>query len=157
MAPNVEFISLAFPNPSTELHPISGIPPVDGDFLKRYARTLDEYGFDYTLQPYDSGGADPWTMGATIAAATNKLKVIIALRPNTLYPTVAAKALATLDQLSIISRSCAAHGRARSRSIGRASTTPSRTSAIGSDLSMVQRSRSLSVAARLKPIVSAAA
>jgi alkanesulfonate monooxygenase len=28
------------------------------------------------------------------------LKVIIALRPNTLYPTVAAKALATLDQLS---------------------------------------------------------
>lgn len=39
-------------------------------------------------------------MGATIAAATNNLKVIIALRPNTVYPTVAAKALATLDQLS---------------------------------------------------------
>ena len=96
----VEFISLAFPNPSTELNPIPDIPPVDGDYLKRYARNLDEYGFDYTLQPYDSGGADPWTMGAHIASATNNLKVIIALRPNTVYPTVAAKALATLDQLS---------------------------------------------------------
>lgn len=31
---------------------------------------------------------------------TKNLKVIIALRPNTLYPTVAAKALSTLDQLS---------------------------------------------------------
>lgn len=96
----VEFISLAFPNPSTELNPIPGIPAVDSDYLKRYARNLDDYGFDYTLQPYDSGGADPWTMGATIAAVTSKLKVIIALRPNTVYPTVAAKALATLDQLS---------------------------------------------------------
>lgn len=96
----VEFISLAFPNASTELHPLPNEPAVDADFLKRYARNLDDYGFDYTLQPYDSGGADPWTMGATIAAVTNNLKVIIALRPNTVSPTVAAKSLATLDQLS---------------------------------------------------------
>lgn len=96
----VEFISLAFPNASTELVPLPNEPAVDPDFLKRYARNLDDYGFDYTLQPYDSGGADPWTMGATIAAVTNNLKVIIALRPNTVGPTVAAKALATLDQLS---------------------------------------------------------
>ena len=95
----VEFISLAFPNSSTEINPLPG-PAVDVDFLKRYARNLDDYGFDYTLQPYDSGGADPWTMGATIAAVTNNLKVIIALRPNTVFPTVAAKMLATLDQLS---------------------------------------------------------
>lgn len=96
----VEFISLAFPNPSTEIAPIPGIRAVDSNFLKRYARELDTYGFDYTLQPYDSGGADPWTMGSTIAAVTNNLKVIVALRPNTVYPTVAAKMLATLDQLS---------------------------------------------------------
>ncbi|KAL5393257.1 hypothetical protein DPSP01_000086 [Paraphaeosphaeria sporulosa] len=95
----VEFISLAFPNASTELDPIPGAP-IDPDYLKRYARNLDDYGFNYTLQPYDSGGFDPFTTGATIAAATNQLKVIIALRPNTLYPTVAAKALASLDQLS---------------------------------------------------------
>ncbi|KAL1607733.1 hypothetical protein SLS60_002669 [Paraconiothyrium brasiliense] len=95
----VEFISLAFPNASTELEPIPGAS-IDPDYLKRYARNLDDYGFNYTLQPYDSSYFDPFTTGATIAAATNQLKVIIALRPNTLYPTVAAKALATLDQLS---------------------------------------------------------
>jgi alkanesulfonate monooxygenase len=50
--------------------------------------------------PYDSSYFDPFTVGATIASVTKNLKVIIALRPNTLYPTVAAKALATLDQLS---------------------------------------------------------
>ncbi|KAL1848573.1 hypothetical protein Plec18167_002195 [Paecilomyces lecythidis] len=94
-----EFISLTFPNASTELKPIPN-SSVDPDFLIRYARTLDDYGFNYTLVPYDSSSYDPFTIGATIAAVTKKLKVIIALRPNTLYPTVAAKALATLDQLS---------------------------------------------------------
>lgn len=95
----VEFISLAFPNASTELDPIPGAS-IDPDYLKRYARNLDDYGFNYTLQPYDSSSFDPFTTGATIASVTNQLQIIIALRPNTLYPTVAAKALATLDQLS---------------------------------------------------------
>ncbi|KAI0113367.1 bacterial luciferase-like protein [Daldinia grandis] len=94
-----EFISLTFPNASTELNPLPN-PAIDPDFLERYARNLDDYEFNYTLVPYDSSYFDPFTTGATIAAATKNLKVIIALRPNTLYPTVAAKALATLDQLS---------------------------------------------------------
>lgn len=94
-----EFISVTFPNASTEVNPIPGAS-IDPEYLVRYARTLDDYGFNYTLVPYDSSSYDPFTIGATIAAATKKLKVIIALRPNTLPPTVAAKALATLDQLS---------------------------------------------------------
>lgn len=94
-----EFISAAFPTPSTELKPIPNAP-IDPEFLKRYARNLDEYGFNYTLIPYGSSSFDPFTIGATIAAVTKNIKPIIALRPNTLYPTVAAKALATLDQLS---------------------------------------------------------
>ncbi|KAI9738033.1 MAG: hypothetical protein M1818_005461 [Claussenomyces sp. TS43310] len=94
-----EFISLTFPNASTELTPLAN-PSIDPDYLIRYARSLDDYGFNYTLVPYDSSSYDPFTIGATIAAVTKNIKVIIALRPNTLYPTVAAKALATLDQLS---------------------------------------------------------
>ncbi|KAI0169261.1 bacterial luciferase-like protein [Hypoxylon sp. FL1284] len=94
-----EFISVTFPNPSTELEPLSN-PAIDPDYLIRYARNLDDYEFNYTLVPYDSSYFDPFTIGATIAAATKKLKIIIALRPNTMYPTVAAKMLATLDQLS---------------------------------------------------------
>jgi alkanesulfonate monooxygenase len=94
-----EFISVTFPNASTEINPIPGAS-IDPDYLVRYARTLDDYGYNYTLVPYDSSSYDPFTIGATIAANTKNIKVIIALRPNTLPPTVAAKALATLDQLS---------------------------------------------------------
>lgn len=94
-----EFISVTFPNASTELQPIPNAS-IDPEFLIRYARSLDDYDFNYTLVPYDSSSFDHFTIGATILSVTKKLKVIIALRPNTLYPTVAAKALATLDQLS---------------------------------------------------------
>ncbi len=94
-----EFISLTFPTENNELFPKPGAP-ADPDILTRYARTLDDYGFNYTLLPYDSGGFDPFTQAGYVAAVTKKLKIIIALRPNTIYPTVAAKALATLDQLS---------------------------------------------------------
>jgi alkanesulfonate monooxygenase len=94
-----EFISVTFPNASTEINPIPNAA-IDPDYLVRYARALDDYGYNYTLVPYDSSSFDPFTVGATIASVTKNLKVIIALRPNTLYPTVAAKALATLDQLS---------------------------------------------------------
>jgi alkanesulfonate monooxygenase len=95
----VEFISATFLNASTELNPIPNAS-IDPDYLARYARNLDDYAFNYTLVPYDSSYYDPWTVGATIASLTKNLKIIIAVRPNTLYPTVAAKALATLDQLS---------------------------------------------------------
>ncbi|KAK3387964.1 luciferase-like domain-containing protein [Podospora didyma] len=94
-----EFISAVFPNESTELNPIPGAS-INPDHLIRYARALDDYAYNYTLVPYSSSYYDPFTVGATIAAFTKNLKIIIALRPNTLYPTVAAKALATLDQLS---------------------------------------------------------
>lgn len=95
----VEFISATFPNRSTELSPIPNAP-IDPDYLIRYARSLDDYEFNYTLVPYDSSYFDPWTVASTIAAVTKNLKVIIAVRPNTLYPTLAAKALSTLDQIS---------------------------------------------------------
>ena len=39
-------------------------------------------------------------MSATIAAYTDRIKPIVALRPNTMHPTVAAQSLATLDHLS---------------------------------------------------------
>lgn len=94
----LEFISVTFPNASTELAPLPGAP-VDPDFIKRYSRNLDDHDFNYTLIPYDSGGFDPFTIGATILANTTKLSVVIALRPNTMYPTVAAKMLATLNHL----------------------------------------------------------
>ncbi|SMC82974.1 Luciferase-like monooxygenase, partial [Rhizobium sp. RU36D] len=94
-----EFISASFANESNDLHPLPDAP-VDARFLERCARALDDYGFNYTLIPYSSSSFDPFTLGATILAHTKNIKIIVALRPNTVYPTVAAKSLATLDQLS---------------------------------------------------------
>ncbi|KAK7955644.1 alkanesulfonate monooxygenase [Apiospora aurea] len=94
-----EFISMTPPNASNELHPLPGAP-IDPAYLVRYAKALDDYGFHYTLIPYASGYFDPFAIGATIAAATKHIKVVIALRPNTMFPTTAAKQLATLDQRS---------------------------------------------------------
>lgn len=93
-----EFISITFPNDSTDIAPRPDAE-IDPAFLVRYARTLDEYGFDYTLVPYHSSSFDPFTIAATILANTKRITPIVALRPNTVYPTVAAKALATLSQL----------------------------------------------------------
>jgi alkanesulfonate monooxygenase len=95
---DVEFISLSFANTSTDLDPKPG-EPIDPAYFVRYARALDDAGFNYTLLPYHSSSFDPFTLGATVLAHTRKIAPIIALRPNTVYPTVAAKALATLDQL----------------------------------------------------------
>jgi len=95
----VEFISAINVNPGNELNGLRDAR-IDPKYVTRYARVLEDGGFDYTLVPYHSGGHDPFTLATAIASVTERLKPIIALRPNTLYPTVAAKALATLDQLS---------------------------------------------------------
>jgi alkanesulfonate monooxygenase len=95
----VEFISLINVNDTSELHP-KPTNGIDVPYLKKYARSLEDAGFDYTLVAYHSAGYDPFTVSATIAANTERIKTIVALRPNTIYPTVAAQSLATLDQLS---------------------------------------------------------
>jgi alkanesulfonate monooxygenase len=95
----VEFISAINVNPGNELNGLRD-PRIDPKYVARYARVLEDGGFDYTLVPYHAGGHDPFTLATATTAVTERLKPIIALRPNTIYPTVAAKALATLDQLS---------------------------------------------------------
>lgn len=95
----VEFISLSFTNPSNELNPIPGAQ-IDRDYFIRYARAVEDGGFNYTLQPYGSGSFDPFITATTLTQYTERVKPIVALRPNNIHPTYAAKTLATLDQVS---------------------------------------------------------
>ncbi len=95
----LEFISISYPNRSTDLDPRAG-ERLDLQYFLRYSRALDDAGFEYTLLPYHSSSFDPFTLAATVLANTSQIRTIIALRPNTVYPTVAAKALATLDQIA---------------------------------------------------------
>ncbi|NQX10752.1 LLM class flavin-dependent oxidoreductase [Microbacteriaceae bacterium VKM Ac-2855] len=95
----VEFISAINVNAANEINGLTD-PKIDVAHLKRYSRILEDGGFDYTLVPYGSAGHDPFTIASAVTQYTEHIKPIVALRPNTIYPTVAAKALATLDQLS---------------------------------------------------------
>lgn len=98
-ATKVEFISLSHLNPSTELEPIP-TRGIDLPYFRRYVRSLEEGGYDYTLLPYGSASADSFVTAAAVSQLTEHLKPIVALRPNTTFPTVGAQKLATLDQLS---------------------------------------------------------
>ncbi|WP_433833138.1 LLM class flavin-dependent oxidoreductase [Actinoplanes sp. CA-015351] len=93
----VEFISAVNVNPSNELNRL-GRPDVDLPFFTRYVNTLEDAGFDYTLCAYTSAFQDQFAIANQIVARSERVAPIVALRPNTIYPTVAAKALATLDQ-----------------------------------------------------------
>jgi len=98
-APEVEFISLSHLNPSTELEPIP-TRGIDLTYFRRYVRILEEGGFDYTLLPYGAGTADSFVVASAVGQLTERIKPIVALRPNTTFPTVGAQKLATLDQLT---------------------------------------------------------
>lgn len=95
----IQFVSATSYNSATVLNPGGG-SGVDRRYLIRYVRALEDAGFDYALLGYASGSADPFTIAGAISQFSEKIRPTIALRPNTVYPTVAAKALATLDQLS---------------------------------------------------------
>ncbi|WOQ16122.1 LLM class flavin-dependent oxidoreductase [Raineyella sp. W15-4] len=98
-SPTVEFISLSHLNPSTELNPIP-TRGIDLAFFRRYVRSLEDAGFDYTLLPYGSNGADSFVVASAVGQLTERIKPIVALRPNTTFPLVAAQKVATLDQLT---------------------------------------------------------
>lgn len=98
-ARQVEFISLSHLNPSTELDPIP-TRGIDLAYFRRYVRTLEEAGYDYTLLPYGSSTADSFVVASAVAQLTERLRPIVAVRPNTALPQVVAQQLATLDQLT---------------------------------------------------------
>ena len=98
-ARRVEFISLSHLNPSTEITPIP-TRGIDLRYFRTYVRSLEEWGYDYTLLPYGSASADSFVVASAVGQLTEHLKPIVALRPNTAFPLVAAQQLATLDQLT---------------------------------------------------------
>ena len=99
-ADDVKFISLSHLNPSTELNPIAVPHGIDVSYFKKYFATLEEYGFDYTLLPYASNSADSFVTATAVGVLTENIRPIVALRPNTVFPLVAAQQLATLDQVT---------------------------------------------------------
>jgi len=96
---SVNFIGMVTTNKNSEIHTPVG-PAIDTDYLLRFARAHEEAGFDRVLVPYHSTGPDAILTIAQVAAATRRIKLMLAHRPGFVAPTLAARQLATLDHFS---------------------------------------------------------
>lgn len=70
------------------------------DYLESMARTIDALGFTGALLPTGQGCEDSWVVASSLVAVTKRMKFLIAIRPGSLSPTLAARMAATLDRLS---------------------------------------------------------
>ena len=95
----VEMIGWIAPRVSSELIVASG-PPFDANVIAETARIHERAGFDRVLIGYFSDAPDGFLVGAHAASVTRRLGFLLAHRPGFVAPPVAARKLATLDQLS---------------------------------------------------------
>src|SRR5205085_1156790 len=95
----VEMIGWIAPRVSSEIIPASGAP-FDAETVAETARIHERAGFDRVLIGYFSAAPDGFLVGAHAAAVTERLGFLLAHRPGFVAPPVAARKLATLDQLS---------------------------------------------------------
>lgn len=95
----VEMIGWIAPRISSEIIPVKG-PPFDAGVIAETARIHEDAHFDSVLIGYFSDAPDGFMVGAHAASVTERLSFLLAHRPGFIAPTVAARKLATLDQLS---------------------------------------------------------
>src|SRR2546423_4382818 len=95
----VELIGWIAPRVSSELIPAAG-PPFDAEVVAETARIHERAGFDRVLIGYFTDAPDGFLIGAHAASVTERLQFLLAHRPGFVAPPLAARKLATLDQLS---------------------------------------------------------
>jgi len=95
----VKFIGYIGFNNSSEIYPDFG-RQIDRRHVEAAAKAQEAGGFDRVLIPFGSSTPESQIVAAHAAAITSKLGFLIAHRPGFTQPTLAARQLATLDQLS---------------------------------------------------------
>ena len=98
----LEFIGMIGVSPESRdgasVHVIGG--GVDGGYLRDFARTHEAAGFDLVLVGYTSASAEGFVAATHAAAHTERLSYLIAHRPGFVAPTLAARKVATFDNLT---------------------------------------------------------
>ena len=81
----------------------------DWDYVRRLARRSEEIGFDLTLiaelnlndiKGIDAPSLDAWSTAAALAAITERLELMVAVRPTFHAPALLAKQAANIDHIS---------------------------------------------------------
>jgi len=79
------------------------------NYVKRLAQRSEEWGYDLTLiaelnlndiKGVEAPSLDAWSTTAALAAVTNKLELMVAVRPTFHNPALLAKAAANIDHIS---------------------------------------------------------
>src|SRR4051812_7755527 len=79
------------------------------DYVKRLAQRSEEIGFDLTLiaelllndiKGIDAPSLDAWSTAAALAAVTERLELMVAVRPSFHPPAILAKQAANIDRIS---------------------------------------------------------
>lgn len=95
----VEMIGWIAPRVSSEIIPATG-PAFSADIIAQTAQVHEAADFDRVLIGYFADAPDGFILGAHAAHVTERLGFLLAHRPGFIAPTVAARKLATLDQLT---------------------------------------------------------
>jgi alkanesulfonate monooxygenase len=96
----LEFIGMIQPRLQSETHPPDKSVVIDKTYLRAFAQAHEAAGFDRVLIGYYADAPDGFLIGSYIAGQTERIGLLLAHRPGFVAPTLAARALATLDQLS---------------------------------------------------------
>jgi alkanesulfonate monooxygenase len=95
----VEFVGMIRTADTSEIRPPQG-PAVDAEYTRRFAQAHEEAGFDRVLIGYHSWDAEGFGIAGYAASHTERLGFLLAHRPGFVAPTLSARKLATLDQLT---------------------------------------------------------
>ncbi len=98
-SPDIEFIGMVQPREQSEIHPARG-PAIDLGYFRASVQAHEAGGFDRFLIGWHGNGPDGLQLAAHAAAHTSRVGFLVAHRPGFQAPTNAARAFATLDQLS---------------------------------------------------------
>jgi alkanesulfonate monooxygenase len=74
--------------------------PPEFAYFKEIAQAVDRLGFPGVLLPTGQNCEDSWITATGLAAHTERLKYLVALRPGVVSPASAARQTAALDRLS---------------------------------------------------------
>jgi len=74
--------------------------PADYRYFREVAHAVDRLGYQGVLLPTGQGCDDSWIVASALAAETERLKFLVALRPGIITPVYAARQTAALDRLS---------------------------------------------------------
>ncbi len=96
---SVEFIGMIGTHEVSEIRARQG-PVIQPDFVARIARAHEDGGFSKVLVGYGSSSPDGAQVTAYAASQTERLGFLVAHRPGFVFPTLAARTFATLDQFT---------------------------------------------------------